>query len=120
MPARRCEIAEDGGSEVRLLGLLFSGFCQAIRDDRVGGRIKGKPDMCAGNLEVNVRISGEAVAPIDDSVAASVDGCLHHRVGHVAPQRIEKVAGAAAGVASGKYVLTMFFEDVPADGLRRL
>ena len=76
--------------------------------------------MCAGNLEVNVRISGEAVVPIDDSVAAGVDGGFDHRVGQVAPQRIEKVAGAAAGVASGKYVLTMFFEDVPADGLRRL
>ena len=76
--------------------------------------------MCAGNLEVNVRISGEAVVPIDDSVVASVDGGLHHRVGHIASQRIEKVAGAAAGVASGKYVLTMFFEDVPADGLRRM
>lgn len=120
MPGRRCEIADAVGSELRLLGFLLSGFCQAIRDDRVGGRIEGKPNMCAGNLEVNVRISAEAVVPIDDSVAASVDGRFYHRVGHIASQRIEKVAGAAASVASGKYVLTMFSKDVPADGLGRL
>src|SRR5215831_9484527 len=115
-----CEIADRVSSEVRLLGHLLAGLRKAIGNDGVRGRIEGKANMRAGNLEVDVGISREAVVPIDDAVAASVDGCLHHRVWYAAAQRIEKVASAAAGVAGGKHLFAMFFEDVPADSLRRL
>src|SRR5262249_27508622 len=109
------------GPEVRLLGIREQArFRKAIRNDCVCGGIEGEADMSARNFEIGLRISGEAVVPIDNSVVACVDGGLHHRIRYIAPQRIKKVASATARIAGGEYVLPMFFEDVPADCLRCL
>ena len=71
--------------------------------------------MGSRHFKVHSGLAGETIAPINEAITARVDGRLQYRTGHIAPQRMEKIAGTTAGIAGRKYLPSVFFEDVPAN-----
>jgi len=103
----------------RLLAELIAGlgFGQALGHDRVRCRVERHSDMCARDFDVDIGVHRPAIAPIDDSVLARVDGSFEHCPGNLAAERVEKIAGTAAGVAIRQHSAAMLLQDFEAHGL---
>src|SRR5690348_17756966 len=81
----------------RLFGGLRHG--EALGDERVRQGIEGHSDVSSRNLKIDFRIPGYAIAPVHEAIVAGVDGGLQYRLWNSAPQRVDEIAGASAGVA---------------------
>src|SRR5215831_9306580 len=93
---------------------------EALGNDGIDDRIECHSNVSTGHFEIIVRIPGDAVAPIDNSVVLGVDGGLHHRGGYRAAEGINEVASTGPGVALGKNGLAVFLQNSQPDRFRSL
>jgi hypothetical protein len=91
-------------------------FRKALGDDNIRRRIERHPDVRARDFKIGPRIHSHAMLPIHDAILARVNRGLKHGVWNIALQRINKITGAAPGVALRQHSAAMLLQDTQADG----
>src|SRR5512141_2125060 len=84
-----------------LLGSLSRG--EALGHDGVGRRVECHADVSTRYFHIHIRVHRHAITPIDDAIMTGINGGFDHRVGHLAPERFQEIAGTFSRVAVRKY-----------------
>src|SRR5215470_3880671 len=90
---------------------------QALRHDRIHGRVESHSDVRTWDFEVRTRLPRHAIAPVHNTVVTGVNGRLKHGTRDVATQRVDEIAGALSGVAAGKHGAAVFALNLQAYGI---